>query len=605
MSSGPSGGGERKPSRLTDHHRYQEKVVSNPTTARVLLMFLRDFVELRSLYTQWTQNCPCPMMRCGQNFNEPLQLIEHLLSCPELPKGEFKCWKCSSAHTFPTSEWPVWKGHPGADVQQPLQRKRSLSDKVSKVFDVHRRRRSSVDRTAGHQCPKHQVGGAPFEWNAFTDTQLRRQLDPNGSHVDGGMTQEMQNACGLACVFGTLQGALQGQGLEGQIWPECPTPATDASKMDRSNVPWAEIDEEMDLSSTASLYESTNATTASSGASRSSLTTYTPSLGHGQGFHHHPMIGHDGTLIPGQQYLPGMLSPQSAVDNASNSSAFGAPSPQSPLSRGEEIYSNMLSPVDQTDCDATQQWWGSRQGLMGLSPVPPQQGSPFVPTSMSPAEMASPVHMPMPGVVPRTVGQELAMPPASAYDIEAAQNGQFGQAPRVLPYTCPTHNQPLYEVTGPESNGLQVFSPPGSDHPMGNMDDDCPEELVCDQCNWKPRGVRENLKGYLRKHKNTHKNLRFPCDVPGCTKDFGRQDNLKAHKRDKHHIDDANAASVVASTAPPSTAVSTASSIPSTTAQAVAGGPLAAIKTEAGEQPTPPKHRSLLPEHAMLWGLNY
>jgi len=64
------------------------------------------------------------------------------------------------------------------------------------------------------------------------------------------------------------------------------------------------------------------------------------------------------------------------------------------------------------------------------------------------------------------------------------------------------------------------------------------EELVCDECNWKPRGVRENLRGYLRKHKNTHKGLRLPCDVVGCTKTFSRLDNLKKHKKDKHGIED-------------------------------------------------------------------
>jgi hypothetical protein len=64
------------------------------------------------------------------------------------------------------------------------------------------------------------------------------------------------------------------------------------------------------------------------------------------------------------------------------------------------------------------------------------------------------------------------------------------------------------------------------------------EDLVCDECQWKPRGVRENLKGYLRKHKNTHKGVRLACDVPGCVKTFSRLDNLKKHKKDKHGIED-------------------------------------------------------------------
>ncbi|KAK3488991.1 uncharacterized protein B0T23DRAFT_189663 [Neurospora hispaniola] len=62
-------------------------------------------------------------------------------------------------------------------------------------------------------------------------------------------------------------------------------------------------------------------------------------------------------------------------------------------------------------------------------------------------------------------------------------------------------------------------------------------DLICDECQWKPRGVRGNLKGYLRKHKNTHKGLRLSCHVPGCIKTFSRLDNLKKHKKEKHGID--------------------------------------------------------------------
>jgi hypothetical protein len=68
------------------------------------------------------------------------------------------------------------------------------------------------------------------------------------------------------------------------------------------------------------------------------------------------------------------------------------------------------------------------------------------------------------------------------------------------------------------------------------------EDLVCDECQWKPRGVKENLKGYLRKHKNTHKGVRLACDVPGCVKTFSRLDNLKKHKKDKHGIEDTGSA---------------------------------------------------------------
>ena len=101
----------------------------------------------------------------------------------------------------------------------------------------------------------------------------------------------------------------------------------------------------------------------------------------------------------------------------------------------------------------------------------------------------------------------------------------------------------LYEM-GLSDNHLTAMSPHSSHvhhtmgvHRKGTLDSPT-EELMCDECQWKPRGVRENLKGYLRKHKNTHKGLRLACEVPGCTKTFSRLDNLKKHKKDKHGMSD-------------------------------------------------------------------
>lgn len=102
----------------------------------------------------------------------------------------------------------------------------------------------------------------------------------------------------------------------------------------------------------------------------------------------------------------------------------------------------------------------------------------------------------------------------------------------------------VYGTPVPEGSGHGALSPhtdghrhsgvvPGKDPPESSV-----EDLVCDECQWKPRGVRENLKGYLRKHKNTHKGVRLACDVPGCLKTFSRLDNLKKHKKEKHGIED-------------------------------------------------------------------
>jgi len=201
----------------------------------------------------------------------------------------------------------------------------------------------------------------------------------------------------------------------------------------------------------------------------------------------------------------------------------------------------------------------------------------------------SPVHgLPLQGVVPRN---DLGYEPMD----QRQAPSPFNQAPGGLQYsTGPGHAPSLYEV----APGPDVYSPPPTATTTttttpGGQDDDCPDELVCDECNWKPRGVRENLKGYLRKHKNTHKNLRFPCDVAGCNKDFGRQDNLKAHKRDKHQIDDASSVSAV----PAPVLAMPLSSGP---------GSVSFKEEPSDERPSSEgRYRGPLPEHTVLWGLNY
>ncbi len=119
---------------LTHLCRYEEKVITDPTTSRIVLAFLRDFVEQRTVYAQSPQGYFCPMIKCPASFSEPLFLIQHLLTCPEMGKGEFECWKCCSWHKFPTNEkewadWSGWKSTPTG-----FQRKRSLGSKMKETI---------------------------------------------------------------------------------------------------------------------------------------------------------------------------------------------------------------------------------------------------------------------------------------------------------------------------------------------------------------------------------------------------------------------------------------------------------------------------------------
>lgn len=284
-------------------------------------------------------------------------------------------------------------------------------------------------------------------------------------------------------------------------FPDCPTPTTDCSKHDQV---WAEVDSIMcGISShtPSTIYDSGQASDSSNTSPQESLLY----LNH----YPHQLVQPDGSILGSPPYL--------------NGASFHTQSPL-PRSAVEDMY--LSSPVDPgADCEP-QQWWG-------MTHVPPVVNPGFSPpiVCQPPADMGSPaVHMP-PVTAPE---MSISGSHTSSYDMDHSHNSPYGQH-RGIPYQpSPNPDHSLYQ---PE---IQAFSPQ-PDHQMDQQPDedidDGSEELVCDLCNWKPRGVRDNLKGYLRKHKNTHKNLRFPCTVEGCNKDFGRLDNLKAHMRDKHPTD--------------------------------------------------------------------
>jgi hypothetical protein len=154
----------------------------------------------------------------------------------------------------------------------------------------------------------------------------------------------------------------------------------------------------------------------------------------------------------------------------------------------------------------------------------------------------------------------------------------------------------VFGTPTPERGGVAALSPHGGhgQHsipasgtaPLESPFDD--EELVCDECQWKPRGVRENLKGYLRKHKNTHRGVRLACDVPGCVKTFSRLDNLKKHKKDKHGIDDTKFTNSSANAKP------TADDVVATPhpEEETEPRPLSTVETEL---------RGLMEDYSMLW----
>ncbi len=606
--------------------RYEDKVVANPTTARMLLMFLRDFVEAHSVYTQWPQNCFCPMMKCCQAFSDPLSLIDHLLHCPELPRGEFECWKCNNWHGFPTNEkdWADWLGWktqqaPAGTFQRKLRETLNL------------RRRSSI----GTASPPHQPG-TPSPKQQPPPGAVGAGMSPEwGSHLS---EQQMKRACqldlrpagGIPYGFASHQaGGSDSVDMTG--YSDCQSvPGDDDTKMGQLGV-WPDIepDEMCDISTTPSAIFDQSGASQPNSSKTSQTSLFVPSM---TDQFHQQLV----QQLSSQQY---MLSPQLTECHP--------PSPLNAMSGSEAATVDEMfvtSPVASESQREGPPWWGGPRAddLLGVASTMGCQ----TPASVAAAAAAARVHM-LQG--PMHSDLSLASSHANSFDMDQGHQNQspYGAAPRVLPYhPCAntSHHHHHHHHQQQQQQPHRPLFPGGQEHqqqhalhaaltpptdssaftsptPQPQQTPHDPNELVCDQCNWKPRGVTENLKGYLRKHKNTHKGLRYPCDIEGCTKTFGRPDNLKAHKRDKHGVVDESSSSAASikqepiatmavATVPSISAAASLSAAAAAAAAAVAAGATTGSGIPETEEAAPRESsestfRGVLPKHAALWsGLN-
>ncbi|SPQ19351.1 120655ad-08f9-467f-b973-bdc50ab1d584 [Thermothielavioides terrestris] len=185
---------------LTAHYArcpYEEKVITNGTTARMVLVFLRELLEQLPAGEQVQQSYGCPMTKCHRTFSAPLQVIQHLLSCPELLNGEFDCDKCNTWHSFPTNEkdWAQWTGWRSPTSPHPIQRKRSLGSKMKETFalrkkDASRKQNSVFDphfkgtypmdtrpSTAASETPSMAFASRAFEQHGVFPAQPEQRLD--------------------------------------------------------------------------------------------------------------------------------------------------------------------------------------------------------------------------------------------------------------------------------------------------------------------------------------------------------------------------------------------------------------------------------------------
>lgn len=533
---------------------YEDKVTKDGTTARMVLLFLRELLDQLSVGEQTQQSYGCPMTRCHKTFVAPLQVIQHLLSCPELPSGGFDCDKCSTSHSFPTNEkdWAQWMGW---RPQQPLpiQRKRSLGSKM-RDFAL---RKKDPSRKQNAAFDPHFKGGSAMDTRPSTATSDA----PSSTYTTRAFHQHVvypgQPAQGAASSFSTLEKPVLASNLPevdgSMFWPGFNAGASDLPST-VSSIALSSMDE--------SPSERLSQNTSQSTLFNSNLGPYQSAVGSSQ--------DHNNNISASQQY---MFPPQMPF-NAGLTSLPGHVPPTSAMCLDEpqplSLPQSPISPADlRSATSSSNSWWRPKVEVETPQPNPPSTGFPLQPNMLgdmargvssglssptSPNTAASPyyqVQQPSTHAMSRALSQEsMQSSMTTVFGTPIAEAGGHGAlTPRAESHQHTQtqqhdhqhdhqqnhqHNHPHnHQHTHTHQHGQHSAGAQGKTGPESSV-----EDLVCDECQWKPRGVRENLKGYLRKHKNTHRGVRLACDVPGCVKTFSRLDNLKKHKKDKHGIED-------------------------------------------------------------------
>ncbi|KAL1839467.1 hypothetical protein VTJ49DRAFT_1476 [Mycothermus thermophilus] len=525
------------PAAVTNHHHqnhnapcpYEDKVTKDGTTARMVLLFLRELLDQLSLGEQQAQQSyGCPMTRCHRTFAAPLHVVHHLLSCPELPSGEFDCDKCCTSHSFPTTEkdwaqWSGWKCPPSAHPGHDIQRKRSLGSKM-KDFAFRKKDPSRKQNPVASE--------SPFKSTAATNTRPSTAASDAPSSLFA--PRAFQNA--LSFPGQTPQGTTPGF-LDFQKPLLSPgLPDVDSSMF------WPSYDgTASDLPSTVSSVAQGSTIGDSPSERLSQHTSQSTLFGTGLGAYQTPATsGQDHGSLPGsQQYV---YSPQVPFNGGMTGLPSG-PAAASTMCLDDPVslVQSLVSPTDVRAGTNGPAWWSGKVEAETPRPTPPSTGP----------ETCFPIQAGMMGNLAGVVNGSMPSPtsPTTAtspyYSVQPTPTQSMTRAlsqESIQSSMATVFGTPATEV--PQTSGIGALSPPAGNNqntttaPSKPVADNSVEELVCDECQWKPRGVRENLKGYLRKHKNTHKGVRLACDVPNCVKTFSRLDNLKKHKKDKHGIDE-------------------------------------------------------------------
>lgn len=553
-------------------------------------MFLRCLLE-RPNIQQFHSGYKCPMARCRKVFLGQLQLIQHLLSCPGLHNGVFQCDKCNMLHEFPTNEkdWANWSGWKHQEVN--VERKRSLGSKMRDTFTLRKRDSNRKPNTlleiATHQpgfmlhtrshtaasmesVAQNTAMGCPTPHSAMPFTDHSATGDLFSLQKQSTMTDMMDASLELfrqgfsAEEMSDLQSAVSSITASSTIEVE---PSQRASTNTSRTTLFPHRFSQYH-SPTPPIQGNSNAITSQSYLFTSQSTIPTGTLQLDDIPPPTAMSLDDQIVVLGVPVSQTSMPPAMHVDGSSwwspritgriqgltpdssgTSTSFHVQTPPAMTltsnNNGRDIPTPD-TPVRTRDTDESQlhqiyyqpgtHHHRDMARSLSLDSIKTMQpNTTLIGTGGTGSEISHQSTTPGDGnPTPSSTGDVLLSPNSEQQHQQHHHHRQHDhqhQHSHLQHHTSNTgiaiHHRRLNNTT--QQDPSSYFG-----HGSGSNEND----LICDECQWKPRGVRENLKGYLRKHKNTHKGLRLSCDVPGCTKTFSRLDNLKKHKKDKHGIED-------------------------------------------------------------------
>ncbi|KAL8416222.1 hypothetical protein RB596_006688 [Gaeumannomyces avenae] len=437
---------------------YEEHVVKDPNVSRITLMIMRDFAHREALYNhagdERTMFC-CPIMRCYEEFDEPMGLVRHLLDCKQLKFGEFNCLRCRTHHRYPITEreWLEFKGWQAEERPCGLKQKLlELSDPIFRAIRTQKRSNASSSH-GGSPSATVRSPGPPSDWHwseigyqpcypqsssgSFTTSQ-------NGSSRSGSSSQDIFN-------------------IPGAFWE------SSASSIGTSlhvNAPEIQIPAQAGL---VRYLDDLSQSPESMGAGQAGGQPVWAST---------PTTGHTETAASG---ITAFLPTPDSRGMAAN--CFPMPVIKGPLASHE---SHSWNPQDDSQLCYLQQ-------------------------QMPPPLIAAPVEL---------------HPDSMPQEVPAANSGALHPCLEI------PDRVPAYELPGQVVVCQLNDDGPAHELECGGRRSD----YTCEICAWQPEkdGKRANFGSYLRKHKQIHLGLKFPCPNIGCKRSYSRPDNLSKHIKESH-----------------------------------------------------------------------